>query len=161
MQCTQYIGMCKNVHKFVYCINSTRDRVCFQCIPFYLQGEFNWNSNTQGLVLGAFFYGYIITQIPGGWLAEVFGGKKLFGFGVLCTAILTLLTPLAARWNLYVFIALRVIEGIGEVIETLCLIRLEGVYCLDHHVLNTDTLIYICKVDSHLTHDKNINNYIN
>lgn len=91
--------------------------------------------------MGAFFYGYIITQIPGGWLAEVFGGKKLFGFGVLCTAILTLLTPLAARWNLYVFIALRVIEGIGEVIETLCLIRLEGVYCLDHHVLNTDTLI--------------------
>lgn len=77
-------------------------------------GEFNWDSNTQGLVLGAFFYGYIITQIPGGWLAEVFGGKKLFGFGVLCTAILTLLTPLAARWNLYVFVALRVIEGIGE-----------------------------------------------
>ncbi|XP_048729077.1 sialin-like isoform X3 [Ostrea edulis] len=77
-------------------------------------GEFNWDSNTQSLVLGAFFYGYIITQIPGGWLAEVFGGKKLFGLGVLCTAILTLLTPLAARWNLYVFIALRVIEGIGE-----------------------------------------------
>lgn len=89
-------------------------------ILFHLQGEFNWDSNTQGLVLGAFFYGYIITQIPGGWLAEVFGGKKLFGFGVLCTAILTLLTPLAARWNLYVFVALRVIEGIGEVIETLC-----------------------------------------
>lgn len=119
MQYTQYIGMCKNVHKFIYCIYSARDRVCYTCISFNLQGEFNWNSNTQGLVLGAFFYGYIITQIPGGWLAEVFGGKKLFGFGVLCTAILTLLTPLAARWNLYVFIALRVIEGIGEVMDTL------------------------------------------
>lgn len=81
----------------------------------WFQGEFNWDTNTQGLVLGAFFYGYITTQIPGGWLAEVFGGKKLFGFGVLCTAVLTLLTPLAARWNLYVFIALRVVEGIGEV----------------------------------------------
>lgn len=87
----------------------------------WFQGEFNWDTNTQGLVLGAFFYGYITTQIPGGWLAEVFGGKKLFGFGVLCTAVLTLLTPLAARWNLYVFIALRVVEGIGEVSVIVCI----------------------------------------
>jgi len=26
-------------------------------------GEFNWDSNTQGTVLGAFFYGYITTQV--------------------------------------------------------------------------------------------------
>jgi len=26
-------------------------------------GEFNWDSNTQGTVLAAFFYGYIITQV--------------------------------------------------------------------------------------------------
>lgn len=118
MQFTKYINICKNVHKFVYYTAYITHKTDY--VLFHLQGEFNWDSNTQGLVLGAFFYGYIITQIPGGWLAEVFGGKKLFGFGVLCTAILTLLTPLAARWNLYVFIALRVIEGIGEVIETLC-----------------------------------------
>jgi len=26
-------------------------------------GEFNWNSHTQGTVLAAFFYGYIMTQV--------------------------------------------------------------------------------------------------
>jgi len=26
-------------------------------------GEFNWDSNTQGTVLAAFFYGYIVTQV--------------------------------------------------------------------------------------------------
>jgi len=26
-------------------------------------GEFNWDSNTQGTVLAAFFYGYIMTQV--------------------------------------------------------------------------------------------------
>lgn len=45
----------------------------------------------------------------------MFGGKKMFGFGVLCTAVLTLITPLAARYSLGTFIAVRVIEGIGEV----------------------------------------------
>jgi len=81
-----------------------------------LQGEhFDWDENTQAILLGSFFYGYIVTQIPGGWLSQVFGGKKLFGFGVLCTAALTLLTPLAARLGTGAFIALRVVEGLGEV----------------------------------------------
>jgi len=39
-------------------------------------GEFNWDEATQGTILGAFFYGYIFTQLPGGWLASKFGGKK-------------------------------------------------------------------------------------
>ncbi|KAK3087918.1 hypothetical protein FSP39_012439, partial [Pinctada imbricata] len=78
-------------------------------------GEFDWTEDTQGIILGSFFYGYIITQIPGGQLAEKFGGKKMFGFGVLVTAVLSMLTPVVAR-SLGVggFIALRVLIGIGE-----------------------------------------------
>lgn len=26
------------------------------------QGEFNWNEAEQGIILGSFFYGYVITQ---------------------------------------------------------------------------------------------------
>lgn len=78
-------------------------------------GEFpSWDKDLQGQILGAFFYGYICTQIPGGWLAEKFGGKLLFGIGVLGTAALTLLTPVAARLSVGTFIAVRVVEGIGE-----------------------------------------------
>lgn len=77
-------------------------------------GEFNWDENEKGLVLGSFFYGYILTQIFGGWLATRFGGKWIYGFGVLVTAVLTLLTPLAARTNFYLLITLRILEGIGE-----------------------------------------------
>ncbi|KAK3802944.1 hypothetical protein RRG08_051700 [Elysia crispata] len=77
-------------------------------------GEFHWDEATQGNILGAFFYGYMVSQIPGGWLATRYGGKRVFGLGVLCTSVLTLLTPLAARTSLYLLIALRVVEGIGE-----------------------------------------------
>lgn len=75
---------------------------------------YNWDSETQGWILGSFFYGYILTQIPGGYLAGRFGPKWLFGFGVLGTVLFTLLTPVAADWGAGYLIAVRVIEGIGE-----------------------------------------------
>jgi ACS family sodium-dependent inorganic phosphate cotransporter-like MFS transporter 5 len=76
---------------------------------------FSWNAEQQGMILGAFFYGYVITQIPGGYLAEKYGGKWLFGIGTFITAFLTLLTPLAAKSGTTPFIAVRVLEGLGEV----------------------------------------------
>ena len=47
-------------------------------------------------------------------MAERIGGKILFGGGVLVTAGLTLLTPVAARWSVYMLIGLRVLEGIAQ-----------------------------------------------
>lgn len=35
---------------------------------------FDWNSKQQGLVLSSFFYGYILTQFAGGFLAGKIGG---------------------------------------------------------------------------------------
>ena len=68
-----------------------------------------------GWVLSAFFYGYLLTQIPGGWLATRFGGKHVYGLGIVATSVLTLLTPLAAEFSVWMLIAVRVLEGIFEV----------------------------------------------
>lgn len=38
----------------------------------------------------------------------------MFGVGVLLTGLFTLLSPLAAYWSYPMFIAIRVLEGIGE-----------------------------------------------
>lgn len=81
---------------------------------FQKEGEFVWDEATQGLVLGSFFYGYVLTQVPGGRLAEMFGGKLIYGFGVLVTAIFTLLTPIAAYYSLPALILVRILEGMGE-----------------------------------------------
>lgn len=77
-------------------------------------GEFNWNQNEQGIILSSFFYGYLFTQVPGGWLSMRYGGKLVLGLGVLGTCVLTLLTPLAARGSIYWLIVVRVLEGFGE-----------------------------------------------
>ncbi|XP_031735090.1 sialin isoform X1 [Anarrhichthys ocellatus] len=75
---------------------------------------YNWDSETQGWILGSFFYGYILTQIPGGYLAGRYGPKWLMGFGILGTVVFTLLTPVAADLGASYVIAVRVLEGIGE-----------------------------------------------
>merc|ERR1712051_928558 len=77
-------------------------------------GTFDWDETTRSLVLGCFFYGYVLTQIPGGRAAEKFGGKWLFGFGILFTSIFTVLMPLAAKTHYYLLLAIRVLEGLGE-----------------------------------------------
>uniref|UniRef100_A0A1A8J1B1 Sialin n=2 Tax=Nothobranchius TaxID=28779 RepID=A0A1A8J1B1_NOTKU len=76
--------------------------------------QYTWNPETQGWLLGAFFFGYLCTQIPGGYLAGHYGGSKFLGLGVLGTALLTLLTPVAASWGVHWLFALRALEGFGE-----------------------------------------------
>ncbi|XP_013186887.1 putative inorganic phosphate cotransporter [Amyelois transitella] len=77
-------------------------------------GEFNWTAEQQSIILGSFFYGYVLTQIPGGRIAEKFGGKLVYGVGVLLTAIFTILSPIAAFVDFKFFIVVRVLEGLGE-----------------------------------------------
>ncbi|KAI1241137.1 hypothetical protein IHE44_0009600 [Lamprotornis superbus] len=84
-------------------------------VPRNTTGEkYSWDADTQGWILGSFFYGYIITQIPGGYLASKIGGKLLLGFGIFGTSVFTLLTPLAANLGVGYLIAVRALEGLGE-----------------------------------------------
>lgn len=77
-------------------------------------GEFLWDPVMQGHVLNAFFYGYIVTQIPAGWLSEVISPTWIFAAGIGVTSLLTLATAVVAKANFAAFLALRVLEGIAE-----------------------------------------------
>lgn len=82
---------------------------------FLQNAEFDWSETLQGHILSAFYYGYVLAQIPGGILAQRYGGKHVFGVGIFLTSVLTLLTPIAARMGPAYLIGVRVLEGIGEV----------------------------------------------
>lgn len=86
-----------------------------------LTADFDWDSKTQGLVLSSFFYGYIVTQILGGWLAGRLGGNRVYGIGVAATAVFTLLTPPLANASVYLLVAVRVIEGLFEGVTYPCM----------------------------------------
>ncbi|XP_022184753.1 putative inorganic phosphate cotransporter isoform X3 [Nilaparvata lugens] len=76
--------------------------------------EFDWEEQTQGMILSAFFWGYVLTQLPGGLLAERVGGKQVLGLGLLISTICTLITPLAAHQGASYLIVTRFILGLGQ-----------------------------------------------
>eukprot|EP00095_Tigriopus_kingsejongensis_P005794 maker-scaffold88_size394946-snap-gene-2.23 protein:Tk05794 transcript:maker-scaffold88_size394946-snap-gene-2.23-mRNA-1 annotation:"hypothetical protein DAPPUDRAFT_52115" len=76
-------------------------------------GPFEWTEPEQGLVLGSYFWGYLITQIPGGRVAELFGGKWVFLVAVLMNIVGAVLSPLCARAGYEYVIIMRIIQGLG------------------------------------------------
>ncbi|XP_012544235.1 sialin isoform X1 [Bombyx mandarina] len=83
--------------------------------------EFDWSTQTKGLVLSSFFYGYLVTQLPGGWLAAKIGGNRVFAIGIGTTSLLTLFTPPLAHTSTALLIAVRVIEGFFEGVTYPCI----------------------------------------
>jgi ACS family sodium-dependent inorganic phosphate cotransporter len=66
----------------------------------------------------------MFTQIPGGVLAERFGGKNVILFPMLVGAVLTLLSPLAATIHVGALIAVRIGIGLCQVNHRLVLLYL-------------------------------------
>ncbi|XP_049809313.1 putative inorganic phosphate cotransporter [Schistocerca nitens] len=77
-------------------------------------GEFLWDEERQGYMLAGFFYGYALGQLPGGILAERFGGKLVFGLGTFLTGILTIVSPFAVWLQEDLFFVVRLLEGLAE-----------------------------------------------
>lgn len=74
-----------------------------------------WSRQTQSLVVVAFYIGYIITHVPGGRLAEQYGGKWVLGVAILTSAVLTLLTPAAVRrGGPFILLCVRLCIGLCE-----------------------------------------------
>lgn len=78
------------------------------------QRHFDYDSKQKGIILSSFFYGYITTQFLGGYVGSRIGGNLLFGVGIGVTAILTILTPFAAKMSVGMLIAVRIVEGVFE-----------------------------------------------
>ncbi|CAG9798968.1 unnamed protein product [Chironomus riparius] len=79
------------------------------------RGTYDWSEAVQGVILSSFYWGYIITHIPGGILVEKLGGKITFLFGIAATSILTFLTPASITYGGSTFLIInRVIMGLSQ-----------------------------------------------
>ncbi|XP_037074408.1 putative inorganic phosphate cotransporter [Pollicipes pollicipes] len=76
-----------------------------------MDGPFTWNPIIQGVLLSAYFYGYLVTQLIGGRLSEVLSAKWTFGVATLLNIVFTLLTPTAAYTSWGALLVIRILEG--------------------------------------------------
>jgi ACS family sodium-dependent inorganic phosphate cotransporter len=90
------------------------DRVNISVAILAMQDQFGWQAGVKGVVLSSFFVGYLLFQVPGGWLAKRFGGRLVLGAAVLWWSAFTVLTPAAALVSLPALVAARIGMGLGE-----------------------------------------------
>ena len=76
--------------------------------------DFHWSPETIGHVDASFFWGYTMTQLPGGFHASKFPANRLFGTAILLSSCLNLLIPAAAKLDPQAMIVVRVMQGLVE-----------------------------------------------
>jgi len=107
-------------------------RVCISVAaapgPLGMYDALDWTKTQQGVVLGAFFDGYITTQIVGGILARRFGGKAVLGTGMIMACLCTALTPIVSH-TFPLLVACRVAVGVFQAVTFPCVMTLLGVWC--------------------------------
>ncbi|KAM5172601.1 vesicular glutamate transporter 3 [Mantella aurantiaca] len=82
--------------------------------PEIQKAQFSWDPETVGLIHGSFFWGYIVTQIPGGFIANKLAANRVFGAAIFLTSCLNMLIPSAARVHFGCVISVRVLQGLVE-----------------------------------------------
>lgn len=80
--------------------------------------RYDWSQKQQGIILSSFYWGYIITQLPGGVLAQRFGGKHVLTLGLFFTAICTMLTPLCVQYGKIVSFGFSIFRTEGLLLVT-------------------------------------------
>ncbi|KAH7727881.1 Major Facilitator Superfamily protein [Aphelenchoides avenae] len=77
-------------------------------------GPFQWNQEESMNVIGAFYHGYILLQIPGAILASYIGPKIMITFAIAGSAAVNLATPAAAHLGFWYLYASRIVNGIVQ-----------------------------------------------
>lgn len=94
------IGGLRDVHAITGCIFLCTlacyyERMGFSIAFTVLADSQKLNSALKGTVMSAFFCGYAVMQLPGGWLAARYGGARILGlsFALWGTISISLLMP--------------------------------------------------------------------
>lgn len=91
------------------------DRVNISLAAPAMVKEEGWSMVELGVVLSSFFWGYFLFQLPGGWLADRFGGRRVMTVAGYWWSVFTALT--AFPRSLPVLTGVRAALGLGEAVN--------------------------------------------
>jgi ACS family sodium-dependent inorganic phosphate cotransporter len=93
------------------------DRVNISIAIIPLSRDMGFDPAARGLVLSAFFWGYLWPQMLGGWIADRLGGKWVLAAGVTLWSAATFFTPPAASLSFGALLLARAALGAGEALN--------------------------------------------
>lgn len=77
-----------------------------------LAADYNLDASQTGLIMSLFFLGYSIMQIPGGWLADKIGARKVL---LLSLGVISFFSfAFGAVSSLMLFVTIRFFAGVGH-----------------------------------------------
>ncbi|PNH07465.1 putative anion transporter 7 [Tetrabaena socialis] len=89
------------------------ERVGFSIAFTDLAKEAGIDEAVKGKVLSAFYWGYALSQIPGGWAAQQYGGRIMLLLCFASWSAVSILTPTNARHTAAI-VAARVCVGVAQ-----------------------------------------------
>lgn len=95
---------------FVVC---QMDKVNISVAIIPMAQDFGWSPTVAGLVQSSFFYGYLVSQIPGGYFTSSVGGRRSLQLGVGLWSLSTALVPVLAG-TIPGLCVTRAAVGLGE-----------------------------------------------
>ncbi|CAF1044857.1 unnamed protein product [Rotaria sp. Silwood1] len=99
--------------------NTTLTPSVIDIAQIFKEKTFRWSEFEQQIILGAYWAGYILTLVPGGWLSMSIGAKRVFAYCLLTSSLATLAlsviyTMAETQVLLILIIVLRIIVGLGH-----------------------------------------------
>jgi MFS transporter, ACS family, solute carrier family 17 (sodium-dependent inorganic phosphate cotransporter), other len=78
------------------------------------QDGYEWSNHDQNLLLSAYFWGYTLPNLIGGYLCEKYGGKIVIFLVFFLSSIITALSPMTANDDFrYLFMARLLLGFLG------------------------------------------------
>lgn len=95
------------------------DRATISMAATPMSQELGLNSVTMGYIFSAFGWAYVIGQIPGGWLLDKFGARRVYFWSIMLWSIFTVMLGFVDIWgSIPLIIAslfiLRFLVGLSE-----------------------------------------------
>ena len=105
----RYVVLCFTI---ALAIITYADRVCISQAAPAMQKELGLSKIQMGLAFTAFGWAYALFEIPGGWLGDRIGPRKVLMRVVSMWSVFTIATGWA--WNLVSLVVCRFLFGVGE-----------------------------------------------
>ncbi|SDG91137.1 MFS transporter, ACS family, glucarate transporter [Pseudomonas flavescens] len=103
---------------FIVSMLNNADRAILSITGTEIQSSLGMDAITLGYLFSSFAWAYMLAQIPGGWLIDRFGSKRVYGFAIFLWSFFTLIqgfVPILGVGSAIVALfVLRIAVGLAE-----------------------------------------------